>query len=138
MYFHKYNHVHAYVYLYTCYYFTLRIIIIMCLWIYTSIILFVQILMSVVKEQMFVPKHVQTLLEASFVDVVVVIYWTLMGLLVMVSTNMCTIMIINLHIHIHTNINAYLHAYLLAKHINKYICICMYVYILKYSYITVT
>ena len=50
--------------------------------------------MSVVMEQTIVPKYVLTLLEASLVDVVVVIYWTLMGLLVMVSTNMCTI---NLH-----------------------------------------
>ena len=44
---------------------------------------------------MFVPKHVKTLMEASLVHVRVVIYWTLMGLLVMVS---CTIMIIKLHI----------------------------------------
>ena len=84
--------------------------------------------MSVVKEQMFVPKHVQTQLEASFVDVIMLIYWMMMGLLVMVSKNLFTIMIINLHMHIHTNIHAYLHAYLLAKHINKYLCICMYVY----------
>ena len=44
-------------------------------------LLFIEILMSVV--MMFVPKHVQTLMEASLVDVIVVIYWTLMGLLVM-------------------------------------------------------
>ena len=84
-------------------------------------LLFIQILMSVVMVQIFVLKHVLTLMDASLVDVIVVIYWMMMGLLVMVSTNMCTIMIINLHIHIHTNINAYLHAYLFAKHINKYI-----------------
>ena len=82
-------------------------------------LLFIQILMSVVVVQMIVPKHVQTLLEASLVDVIVVIYWTLMNLLVMVSTNMCTVMIINLHIHTHTKKHPYLHAYLLAKHINK-------------------
>ena len=40
--------------------------------------------MSVVMVHMFVPKHVQTLMEASFVDVIVVMYWTLMGLPVMV------------------------------------------------------
>ena len=78
--------------------------------------------MSVIKKQMIVPKHVQTLLEASLVDVIMVIYWTLMGLLVMVSTNLCTIIIITLHIHtntsIHPYLHAYLHAYLLAKHIN--------------------
>ena len=88
--------------------------------------------MSVVMVHIFVLKHVLTLMDASLVDVIVVIYWTLMGSLVMVSTNMCTIMIINLHIHTHTNIHLYLHAYLLAKHVNKYIC--MYIYILKYSY----
>ena len=101
-------------------------------------LLSIQILMSVLMKTVVALKHVQTLLEASVVDVIVVIYWTLMGLLVKVSVNLCTIMIINLHMHIHTNIHAYLHAYLLAKHINKYICICMYVYILKYSYIIVT
>ena len=47
-------------------------------------LLFIQILMSVVKEQMFVPKHAQTQLEASFVDVIMVIYWMMMGLLVLV------------------------------------------------------
>ena len=87
MYFHKYNHVHAYVYLYTCYYFTLCIYL--CAYGYTQVYyytytLFIQILMSVVKEQMFVPKHVQTQLEASFVDVIMVIYWMMMGLLVLV------------------------------------------------------
>ena len=50
-------------------------------------LLFIQILMSVVMLQIFVHKYVQTLMEASFVDVIVVIYWTLMGLLVMVRTN---------------------------------------------------
>ena len=36
-----------------------------------------QILMSAVKEKMVALKLVQTLLEALFVDVIVVIYWTL-------------------------------------------------------------
>ena len=47
--------------------------------------------MSVVMVRMIVPKHVPTLLEASLVIVIVVIYWILMGLLVMISTNMCPI-----------------------------------------------
>ena len=68
--------------------------------------------MSVVQEQMIAPIHVQILLEPILVDVVPDIYWGLMGLPVMVSTNLFIIVIINLHIH--TNI----HAYLLAKHIN--------------------
>ena len=42
-------------------------------------------LMSVVI--VFVPKHVHTLMEASLVDVLVVIYWMLVELLVMVCTN---------------------------------------------------
>ena len=54
----------------------------------------------------FVPKHVQTLIEASLVDVIVVIYWTLMGLLVMVSTNMCVI--ISIQTYMHTYKNTYL------------------------------
>ena len=49
--------------------------------------LFIQILMSVMMEHMIAPKHVQTLLEALFVDVIVVIYWMLMELLVMVCIN---------------------------------------------------
>ena len=124
MYFRKYNHVCAYVCLYTCFYFTLctdgyRQVY------YCTYTLFIEILMSVV--MLFVPKHVQTLMEAcTNTDVILVINWTLMGLLVMVSTNMCAVVIINLHIHIHTNV----YAYLLVKHI-----ICMYIYKLKYSYI---
>ena len=49
-----------------------------------------QILMSVVMEPTIVPKHVQTLMEASLVDVIVVIYWILMGLLVTVCKNKIT------------------------------------------------
>ena len=41
-------------------------------------------LMSVVMEYTIALKHVQTVLEASFVDVIVVIYRMMMGLLVMV------------------------------------------------------
>ena len=45
----------------------------------------VQILTSVLRKQMVALKHVQTLLEASFVDVMVlVIHWMMIGLLVMV------------------------------------------------------
>ena len=40
--------------------------------------------MSVVTEQIIAPKHVQTLMEASFVDVTVGFSWTMMGLHVMV------------------------------------------------------
>ena len=40
--------------------------------------------MSVVIEPTIALKHVQTLMEASLVDVIMVIYWMLMGLLVMV------------------------------------------------------
>ena len=40
--------------------------------------------MSVVMEHTIALKHAQTLMEASFVDVIMVIYWMLMGLLVMV------------------------------------------------------
>ena len=47
-------------------------------------LLFIQILMSVVMVQIIVPKHVQTPMGDSFVDVIVVIYWILMSLLVMV------------------------------------------------------
>ena len=46
-----------------------------------------QILMSVLMEHITVPKHVRTLLEVSLVDVIVVIYQMLMGLLVMVCTS---------------------------------------------------
>ena len=49
----------------------------------------VQILMSVLMKQMIVLKHVQTLLEASLVDVIVVIHWILTGLLVMVCRSIC-------------------------------------------------
>ena len=45
--------------------------------------------MSVVMEQMVAPKYVRTLMEASLVDVMMVIYWMLMELLVMVCT--CTV-----------------------------------------------
>ena len=61
----------------------------------------VQILMSVLMKQMIVLKHVQTLLEASFVDVIVVIYWMMMGLLVMVCRS-CIIIAFN---------NTYKHKY---------------------------
>ena len=45
----------------------------------------VQMLMSVLKKRMIVFIRVQTLLEVSFVDVIVlVIHWMMMGLLVMV------------------------------------------------------
>ena len=40
--------------------------------------------MSVMKEQMVATKHVQTLKEALLVDVIVALYWMIMGLLVMV------------------------------------------------------
>ena len=43
-------------------------------------LLFIQILMSVMMEHMFAPKHVQTQLEAIFVDVILDFYWRLMGL----------------------------------------------------------
>ena len=123
MYFHKYKHVCAYVYLYKNYT-TSHYNVLMGIHKYIIIhtLLSIQILMSVVMVQTLVPKHVQTLMEASLVDVILVMNWTLMGLLVIVSTYLCTIMIINLRIHTRTNIHAYQLGYLLAKHINKYIC----------------
>ena len=63
--------------------------------------------MSVVMVQMIASKYVQTQLEAILVDVILDFDWRLMGLLVMVSTNLCTIMIINLRIHTHTNVYTY-------------------------------
>ena len=82
--------------------------------------------MSVVMVQMIVPKHVLTLMEASLVHVIVVINWTLMGLLVMVSTNMCTIMIITLYLHINTNIQAYINC-----NIQRYMYTYTHVYTCK-------
>ena len=41
--------------------------------------------MSVVMKMVVALKHVQTLLEASLVDVIVALYWTVMELLVMVN-----------------------------------------------------
>ena len=43
-------------------------------------------------EQMIALKHVQTLKEVSIVDVIVAIYWMLMGLLVMVCIQTCSYM----------------------------------------------
>ena len=40
--------------------------------------------MSVVMEHTIAPKRVLTLMEASLVDVIMAIYWILIGLLVMV------------------------------------------------------
>ena len=48
-------------------------------------ILSIQMLMSVVMKTVVALKHVQTLLEAIFVDVIVDLYWTVMELLVMVN-----------------------------------------------------
>ena len=45
---------------------------------------FIQILMSVVTEQMVAPKYVQILMEVSFVDVTVGFSWIMMELHVMV------------------------------------------------------
>ena len=65
-------------------------------------LLFIQKLMSVVMAQMIAPKYVLILhQEASLVYVILDFYWRLIGLLVMVSTNLCTIRIINLCIHTH-------------------------------------
>ena len=41
--------------------------------------------MSVVMEMVVALKHVQTLKEASLVDVILDLYWTVMALLVMVN-----------------------------------------------------
>ena len=48
--------------------------------------------MSVLMKQMIVLKHVQTILEASFVDVIVALIWMMMGLLVMVCIQTCPYM----------------------------------------------
>ena len=50
-------------------------------------LLFIEILMSVVMIQMLVPKDVQTLKEASVVNVIMVMKWMLIELVVMVCTN---------------------------------------------------
>ena len=42
--------------------------------------------------QMTAPKHVQTLKEVSTVDVIVALYWMMMGLLVMVYKQTCSYM----------------------------------------------
>ena len=55
-------------------------------------ILSIQILMSVVMIQMVALIYVQTLQAASFVDVIVALYWMRMGLLVTVSIHTCTYM----------------------------------------------
>ena len=48
--------------------------------------------MSVLIKQMIVLKHVQTILEATFVDVIVALIWMMMGLLVMVCIQTCPYM----------------------------------------------
>ena len=48
--------------------------------------------MSVLMKQMIVLKHVQTKLEATFVDVIVALIWMMMGLLVMVCIQACPYM----------------------------------------------
>ena len=48
--------------------------------------------MSVVMKQMIAPIYVQTLMEASLVDVIVALYWMMMGLLVMVCIQTCAYM----------------------------------------------
>ena len=48
--------------------------------------------MSVVLEHIIVLKHVQTLKEVSIVDVIVALYWMMMGLLVMVYIQTCPYM----------------------------------------------
>ena len=45
--------------------------------------------MSVVFKMVVALKHVQTLKEASIVDVIVALYWMMMGLLVMVCIQTC-------------------------------------------------
>ena len=51
--------------------------------------------MSVIIHMFVAPIHVQTLMEATFVDVILVIYWILMGLLAQTCEPL-------LYIHIHT------------------------------------
>ena len=91
MYFHKYKHVRAYVHLYKNYTTSHYVYNYVLMGIHKYIIIHtlssIQILMSVVMVQTIVTKHVLTLMEASLVDVIVVINWTLMGLLVIVSTS---------------------------------------------------
>ena len=48
--------------------------------------------MSVLMKQMVAPIYVQTLKEASIVDVIVALYWMMMGLLVMVCIQTCPYM----------------------------------------------
>ena len=48
--------------------------------------------MSVVFKMVVALKHVQTLKEASIVDVIVALYWMMMGLLVMVCIQTCAYM----------------------------------------------
>ena len=48
--------------------------------------------MSVLINQLVALKHVQTLKEASLVDVIVALYWMMMGLLVMVCIQTCPYM----------------------------------------------
>ena len=48
--------------------------------------------MSVVFKMVVAPKYVQTLMETSLVDVIVALYWMIMGLLVMVCIQTCAYM----------------------------------------------
>ena len=48
--------------------------------------------MSVVMKTVVAPKYVQTLMETSLVDVIVALYWMIMGLLVMVCIQTCAYM----------------------------------------------
>ena len=48
--------------------------------------------MSVMFKMVVAPKFVQTLMETSLVDVIVALYWMIIGLLVMVCIQTCAYM----------------------------------------------
>ena len=69
------------------------------MYVYTKIFdrIIFQILMSVVMEHTIAPKYVQTLKEASIVNVMVAFYWTLIELHVTVCRTTCTCIFIYIH-----------------------------------------
>ena len=108
-------------------------------YIIVHLLLFIQVLIFVVIMQVVAPNYVLILQEASLVDVIVVINWTLMGLHVLVSTNVCTIVIINIHLHvtmyipIQTYMHTYMHTYLLnILHVHMHIKVFIHEYIFTY------
>ena len=66
---------------------------IICIYKIIHTFLTIKILMSVVMEHTIAPKHVQTLMEAIFVDVILGFYWGQMGLHAMVCAHVHTVKI---------------------------------------------